>query len=118
MKNTATGLDRIIKAFGYTCDGLKAAFREDVAFRQEVYLFAVMLPLAIWLAPNHLSLILMIGSMLIVLMAELANSGIEAAIDRIGPEFHPLSKKAKDVGSALVFVAFVNLAVIWLLVLV
>lgn len=117
MKDVSTGPGRIIKAFGYTCDGLKAAFREDVAFRQEVYLFAVMLPLALWLAPNHLSLILMIGSMLLVLMAELANSAIEAVVDRIGPEIHPLSKKAKDVGSALVFLAFANLAVVWICIL-
>lgn len=117
MKNTSTGLTRIVKAFGYTCDGLKNAFREDIAFRQEVYMAAVMVPLAVILAPNHLSLVLMIASVFLVMIVELLNTGIEAAIDRIGPEFHPLSKKAKDVGSAAVFLALVNMAVVWLLVL-
>lgn len=117
MKDTSTGIKRILKAFGYTRDGLTAAFREDVAFRQEVYMSAVLIPLAFWLTGDGVSRALMIGSVVLILLCELLNSAIEAIVDRIGPEIHPLSKKAKDVGSATVFVAFVNAAAVWLLIL-
>lgn len=117
MKDTSTGIKRILKAFGYTRDGLAAAFREDVAFRQEVYLSAVLVPLALYLTSDGVSRALLIGSVVLILLCELLNSAIEAIVDRIGPEIHPLSKKAKDVGSATVFVAFVNAAAVWALVL-
>lgn len=117
MKDTSTGITRIVKAFGYTCDGLKAAFREDVAFRQEVYMAAVLVPAALWLTADGLSRALLIGSIFLILIFELVNSAIEAIVDRIGPEIHPLSKKAKDVGSAAVFVAFVNAAFTWFFIL-
>lgn len=117
MKDTSTGITRILKAFGYTFDGLKAAFREDVAFRQEIYMSAVLIPAALWLTGDGLSRALMIGSLFLILIFELMNSAIEAIVDRIGPEIHPLSKKAKDVGSAAVFFAFINAALTWFFVL-
>lgn len=112
-----TGLTRIWNALRYSLDGLKAAFQHENAFRQEVLLAAVLIPLALWLPVTGVGKALMIGSVLLVLIVELLNSAIEAAVDRISLEKHQLAKRAKDVGSASVFVALINVAVVWLLVL-
>lgn len=98
--------------------GLRAAFVNEAAFRQELALFVVMAPLGYWLGSSGVERALLIGSVLLVLIVELLNSAIEAVVDRIGAERHDLSGRAKDIGSAAVFVALLNVAVIWGLVLV
>jgi len=113
LKPGNTGLLRILKAFVYTYDGLRATFRTEAAFRQELALAVVLIPLALVIAPSHLAAGLMIGSVILVLIIEILNSAIEAVVDRFGGEIHPLSKQAKDSGSAAVFLGFINLGVIW-----
>jgi len=108
-----TGLTRIRNALCYSINGLKAAYTYENAFRQEVWLAAVLIPLAAVLPVSGLGRGLMIGSVLLVLIVELLNSAVEAAIDRIGLDHHRLSKRAKDIGSAAVLIALVNVAVIW-----
>ena len=108
-----TGLGRVIDAFGYSMKGLAASWKYEAAFRQEVALAIVLIPTAFWLAQSHIELILLISSVFWVLMAELANSSVEAVVDRTGSEHHDLSGRAKDIGSALVFVSLVLLAVVW-----
>lgn len=110
-------MERLIRAFGYSLEGLRAAWRDEQAFRLEVIVAAFMLPLAVMLAPDAVSLALMAGSILLVMIVELLNSAVEAAIDRIGEDIHPLSKKAKDIGSAAVLVAIGNAGIIWVIVL-
>lgn len=113
-----TGIRRIIKAAGYSLQGLAAAFRHETAFKQEVGLTVVLLPLAMWLGQSGLEQALLIAVWILVLLFELMNSAIEAVVDRIGPEQHELSGRAKDIGSAAVMVALLNAAIVWLLVLV
>lgn len=108
-----TGLRRLWNALHYSLDGFAAAYRNEDAFRQEVWLAALLLPAACLLPVSGIGRALMIGSVLLVLIVELLNSAIEAAIDRIGLESHPLSKRAKDIGSAAVFVALLNVLLIW-----
>lgn len=108
-----TGLPRVIDAFGYSMKGLAATWKFEAAFRQEVALGAVLAPLAFWLAADHIELILLLSSIFWVLMAELANSSVEAVVDRTGSERHELSGRAKDIGSALVFMSLVLLALVW-----
>jgi len=112
-----TGVRRIWNACFYSMAGLKAAFLHEDAFRQEALLAAVLIPLALLLPAGGIGKALMIGSLLLVLMVELLNSAVEAAVDRISLENHRLAKRAKDIGSAAVFVSLVNVPVIWLLVL-
>lgn len=106
-------MQRILRAFFYSLDGIKAAWRDEPAFREEAVLAAIMIPAAIWLAPDKLSLLLMIGSVLLVLALELVNTAVEATINRIGSEIHPLSKKAKDAASAAVLIALINAGCVW-----
>lgn len=108
-----TGLIRIRNALFYSFAGLKAAYDYEDAFRQEVWLAAFLIPAAIFLPVPPIGRALMIGSVLLVLIVELLNSAVEAAIDRIGLENHRLSKRAKDIGSAAVLIALINVAVIW-----
>lgn len=108
-----TGLPRIIDAFGYSMKGFAAVWKYEAAFRQEVGLAVVLIPAAFWLAQTHIELILLIASVFWVLMAELANSSVEAVVDRTGSERHELSGRAKDIGSALVFVSLALLALVW-----
>jgi len=108
-----TGLIRLRNALFYSFDGLKAAYTCEDAFRQEVWLAALLIPTAILLPVSGLGRALMIGSVLLVLIVELLNSAVEAAIDRIGLENHRLSKRAKDIGSAGVLIALINIAMIW-----
>ncbi len=112
-----TGWRRLINATGYSWAGLKAAWRNEEAFRQEGLLCAVLTPLALWLGHNSVERSLLIGSLLLLVIVELLNTGIEAAIDRIGFEHHELSGRAKDIGSAAVFMALLNVGVVWLLIL-
>ena len=108
-----TGFARVVDAFGYSMKGLAACWRYEAAFRQEVVLGIVLLPVAFWLAQSHIELILLIITIFLVLMAELANSSVEAVVDRTGSEKHELSGRAKDIGSALVFVSLVLLGLVW-----
>ena len=113
-----TGLKRVIKAAGYSWAGLKAAFKHEAAFRQELALCLVLIPTGLWLGQSGIERALLIGSLLLVLIIELLNSAIEAVVDRFGGEQHELSGRAKDIGSAAVFIALLNTVVIWVLLLI
>lgn len=104
---------RIFKAAKWSLQGLRAAWLHESSFRLEVYLFVVLAPLAWWLGGNGLERVLMIGSCMLVMSAELLNSAIEAVIERYGPEFHELAGRAKDMGSAAVFVLMMNVLLVW-----
>ena len=108
---------RLIRAFGYSLAGIKSAFQNEAAFRLEVILFILFAPLALWLGSNGVERALLLGSLLLVLVVEVINSSIEAAVDRIGTEHHTLAGRAKDMGSGAVLLALVNAALIWALVL-
>ena len=112
-----TGLRRVWNAFHYSLAGLQAAYRHEDAFRQEVWLAALLIPLALFLPASGSGHALMIASVLIVVIVELVNSAIEAAIDRISLDHHTLSKRAKDIGSAAVLIALLNVVATWSLVL-
>ena len=115
--NARSGVQRIVHATGYSIAGLSAAWRHESAFRQECVLAAVMLPAAWWVGRNWVEVALLAGSVMAVLVVELLNSAVESAIDRVSAELHPLSKRAKDIGSAAVMLSLANVAVIWLLLL-
>jgi diacylglycerol kinase (ATP) len=112
-----TGLDRLVHAFGYSLQGLRAAFVGESAFRQEVAVAIVLMPLALWLGGNGVERALLISSIWLVLIVELLNSALEAAIDRISFDRHELSKRAKDMGSAAVLLAIALAATVWAAVL-
>jgi len=112
-----TGLRRIWNALFYSFDGLKAAYRHEDAFRQEVWLALVLIPLALFLPVSGIGKALMIASVLMVLIVELLNSAVDATVDRVSLEHHRLAKRAKDIGSAAVLFSLINVAVVWLLVL-
>ena len=112
-----TGLRRIWNAFSYSLSGLRAAYRNEDAFRQESLLAALLIPLALFMSVPGFGKALMIGSVLVVLVVELLNSAVEAAIDRISLDRHRLSKRAKDIGSAAVLIALINVLATWSLVL-
>jgi diacylglycerol kinase (ATP) len=112
-----TGLRRIWNALFYSIDGLKAAYRHEDAFRQEVWLALVLIPLALFLPVSGIGKALMMASVLMVLIVELLNSAVEATVDRVSLEHHRLAKRAKDIGSAAVLFSLINVAVVWLLVL-
>ena len=107
-----TGLNRIWHATGYSLEGLRAGWGEK-AFRQEAIAAMVLLPLSMWLGQSWVEVALLAGSVVIVMIVELLNTGIETAIDRIGPEWHDLSKRAKDMGSAAVLLALLLCLAIW-----
>lgn len=115
--NSILGLRRVWNAIFYSIDGLKAAFVHEAAFRQEVVLAVLLIPLALWLPASALGKALMIGSVLLVLIVELLNSAVEAAVDRISLDQHLLAKRAKDIGSAAVMLTLLNAVVVWALVL-
>ncbi|MDE1463810.1 diacylglycerol kinase [Spartinivicinus poritis] len=112
-----TGINRLIKATLYSWQGLKAAYQNEQAFKQESWLLLVLTPIAIWLGDNALEVALLIGSILLVMIVELLNSAIEAVVDRVSDERHPLSGRAKDMGSAAVMVALMCAGLVWLGVL-
>lgn len=107
-----TGLNRLWHAAGYSLEGLRAGWNEK-AFRQEAIAAVVMLPASLWLGKNWVETALLAGSVVLVMIVELLNTGIETAIDRIGPEWHDLSKRAKDMGSAAVLLALLLCMGIW-----
>jgi diacylglycerol kinase (ATP) len=111
------GLQRLVRSFGNSWKGLLGAFREEAAFRQELALALVVLPAGLWLGRNGVERALLTAPMLLILIVELLNSAVEATVDRVGLERHPLSGLAKDIGSAAVFLSFALLALTWLLVL-
>jgi diacylglycerol kinase (ATP) len=111
------GITRIFRACGATWRGLTGAFREELAFRQELLLAAVVIPLGVYLGRTGVERALLVAPMILVLAVELVNSAIEATVDRIGFERHELAGLAKDIGSAAVFMSFVLLGAVWLLVL-
>lgn len=108
-----TGFTHLIKSTGYSLKGLKSAFKNEAAFRHEVFLACILIPLAFWLTKDKIELVLMVGSVLLVLVAELLNSAIESVVDRIGKEYHELSGRAKDQGSAAVFIALAIVVLTW-----
>ena len=112
-----TGLQRLINATRYSLEGFGAAARHEDAFRQELMLAAVMVPLGLWLGADGVERALLAGSVLIVLVVELLNSAIEATVDRVSLEDHRLAKRAKDIGSAAVMMSLVTVGAVWLLVL-
>lgn len=112
-----SGFIRVLHAAGYSWLGFKAAFKHEAAFRQELFLCIVLAPVALWVAHTGMARALLIGSLLVVLMVELLNSAIEAVVDRVSEEHHELAGRAKDIGSAAVFVALLNVVVTWVLVL-
>jgi len=113
-----TGIKRLANAFTYSVAGTLAAFKHEDAFRQEVILSVVLIPLAIYLGQTAIEQALMIASILLIIIVELLNSSLEATVDRISVKHHKLSKRAKDIGSAAVFFSLVNAAVVWFLILV
>lgn len=112
-----TGLQQVVNALFYSMDGLKAALAHESAFRKEVILASLLIPAALFLPASGLGKALMIASVLLVLMVELLNSSVEAVVDRISLENHHLAKRAKDLGSAAVFLALVDVPLVWGLVL-
>lgn len=112
-----TGLRRLWNACHYSIAGLAAAYRHEDAFRQEALAAAVLIPLALFLPVTGIGRALMIASVLLVIIVELLNSAIEAAVDRISLDDHLLAKRAKDIGSAAVLLSLINVAAVWALVL-
>tara|TARA_R110002049_G_scaffold22670_2_gene80978 strand:- start:348 stop:725 length:378 start_codon:yes stop_codon:yes gene_type:complete len=112
-----TGLRRLGNAAGYSWAGVRAAFKYEDAFRQEIFLAILLIPLALYLGQTGIERGLMIGSVLFVLVVELLNSAIEAAVDRISLEHHLLIKRAKDMGSAAVTLSIINVVAVWALIL-
>jgi diacylglycerol kinase (ATP) len=104
---------RIFKAAVWSMQGLRAAWLHESSFRLEVYLFAVLGPLGLWLGQNGIERALLVGSILLVLSIELLNSAVEAVISRYGDEIHELAGRAKDMGSAAVFVLMMNVLLVW-----
>ena len=108
----------VVRAFGYSMKGLRAAWHHEMAFRIEVVLFVLMIPAGLWLGTDPIRRVLLIGSAALVLVVELLNSALEAAVDRFGPEHHELVGRAKDLGSSAVFVTLVGTGVLWVVLLV
>ena len=112
-----TGLTRLRNACRYSLEGLAAAYRHEDAFRQEVKLAFLLIPAAFLVPVSHLARAMMIGSVLLVLIVELLNSAIEAVVDRVSLDHHHLAKRAKDIGSAAVMLALINVLIVWILAL-
>lgn len=112
-RNKPSGMTRLLKAFGNSIKGFVGVYRHEAAFRQELLLAVLLVPLGIYLGHNGIERALLVGSVLLVLVVEILNSSIEAVVDRIGLERHELSGLAKDLGSAAVFLALVMVAVTW-----
>ena len=118
MANNVTGLTRIIKAAGYSWKGLRAAWQHEAAFRQEAVAAIIAIVVALWLDVDAISRVLLIGSVVLVIIVEILNSAVEAVVDRIGNEIHPLSGRAKDMGSAAVLLAILLAIFVWIMLLV
>lgn len=116
-KRSGKGLERLYQAFGWSMSGLKETFVHEAAFRQELLLCVVLAPFAFYFGKTGVEVSLLLGSLLLILIVELLNSAVETAVDRIGEEDHELAGRAKDMGSAAVFLSLVNAGIIWLLVI-
>lgn len=116
-KRSGKGLGRLFRAFGWSLAGLKATFIHEAAFRQELLLCLILAPPAFYFGATGVERSLLLGSLFLILIVELLNSGIESVVDRMGEEEHVLAGRAKDMGSAAVFLTLVNAGVVWLLVL-
>ena len=116
-KSTSLGVKRLVNAFKFSMQGLKAAYKGEEAFRQEVVALVLAIPLAFWLGESAVEVALLIGSVLLVLVVELVNSAIEAVVDRFGGELHELSGQAKDMGSAAVLLISINALIIWVAII-
>jgi diacylglycerol kinase (ATP) len=112
-----TGITRILRAFGYSLQGFRHAWHEEAAFRQELLLSLVVVPVGLYLGHNGVERALLVGPMLLILIVEILNSAVEAVVDRSGTERHPLAGMAKDMGSAAVMLSFILLGTVWLLIL-
>lgn len=112
-----TGLVRLWNALGYSRDGLTAAWKNEAAFREEVLLAAIAIPLAFYLGRTGIERALLIGSIVLILIVEILNSALEAVVDKASPEKHELAKRAKDMGSAAVLLSLLNAAAVWACVL-
>lgn len=117
FENIKQGLRRILKAFVYSYDGFKAILKSEPAFRQELCLVVVLAPLSLQFDVSTASHAIMIFSLFFILFAEMVNTAIEVLIDRISSKIHPLSKKAKDIGSLMVLLSFINAFVVWAVIL-
>ncbi len=113
MKSPHTGFKRVIYAAKYSWKGFKSTWKHEAAFRQEVWLFALLLPVAFWLSETLMEWIALIAVLLLVMVVELLNSAVENVVDRVGSDFHKLSGRAKDQGSAAVLIAFVIAFMVW-----
>jgi len=113
MKNESTGFTRIVKAAGFSLKGLRAAWKNEAAFRQEVIGVLPFIILSFFLDVTSIERILLVGVLVMVVIVELLNSAVECAIDRIGPEFHVLSGRAKDIGSAAVLLTIILAVFTW-----
>jgi diacylglycerol kinase (ATP) len=116
-RHKPTGITRLLRAFGYSFQGFRHAWREEAAFRQEAGLALVVIPAGLYLGRSGVERALLVSPMLIILVVEILNSAVEAVVDRSGTERHPLAGMAKDMGSAAVMLSFVLLGTVWLLVL-
>ncbi len=112
-KTGATGFTRIFNAAGYSWLGFKAAYKYEAAFRQELWLCMVLTPVALYFGPSYADKAILLASLVFILLIEILNSALEAVVDRFGDEIHPLSGRAKDMGSAAVFLAFVIAGLVW-----
>lgn len=113
----ATGLRRLINALSYSLSGLRLAWKDEAAFRQEVILAIILVPVAFMMPVDEIQRVLLVGSVMLVLVVEMINSAIEAVVDRVSLDIHPLAKKAKDMGSAAVLLALANAILIWIMIL-
>jgi diacylglycerol kinase (ATP) len=116
-RDKPTGLTRVVRAFGYSLQGFRYAWREEAAFRQELCLAAAVVPAGLYLGRSGIERALLVWPMLQILLVELLNSALEAVVDRSGLERHPLAGMAKDMGSAAVLLSFGLLGTVWLLIL-
>lgn len=116
-KPSARGLARLVNATRWSLAGFRSALQHEEAFRQELALLVLLAPIGLWLGDTGVERALLVGSLLVVLITELLNTAVESVVDRISPEAHALSKRAKDVGSAAVFLSLVCAAVTWGLIL-
>jgi diacylglycerol kinase (ATP) len=116
-RNKPTGITRLLRAFGYSFQGFRHAWREEAAFRQEVALSLLVIPSGLYLGRSGIERALLVSPMLMILVVEILNSAVEAVVDRSGTERHPLAGMAKDMGSAAVMLSFALLGTVWLLIL-
>jgi diacylglycerol kinase (ATP) len=116
-RDKPTGWTRLLRAFGYSFQGFRHAWREEAAFRQEVILSMLVIPLGLYLGHSGVERALLVSPMLLILVVEILNSAVEAVVDRSGTERHPLAGMAKDMGSAAVMLSFALLGTVWFLIL-